>query len=845
MLRVRHVAAAGFVAACLLLSVLPLIGLVLNAGHRHALIDAHEFACPVFAILAVAWSQLRSGRQPGAPIHLLVFGALAIGCLVYNNGVGLERYPRNYLGDAAFVCASTLLCSLLKPTQWSAMSPRQWFTVATGYAVISGLQFCFVVRPFLNLDPAYPWPVQGVFYSYTLTSSLWGAMALLATLFATTFIDLMFAIGAVMICVADFASRYEAIQTVTVSTCWAEGAWACGLGLMSASVVVAVGFGKSLPLSGGHIAYRWLSVRTLFAVLASFVTAAVLGGTWFFGQLTVADAYDLSTIAALVILCWALTNALALVLAKNIEAVGCLMPNPQAILDPEGGMQKLSIPEVPEHMILFEFAQVLAGYNALAHRGNALTAALMTAQRHAVIGETAAQVAHDIRSPLAALQVCLEDFARLPEDTRVVARAAIARVHDIANNLLKQHRNESGAPQEQCAAKRPILVADLVEVVASEARAQYRQVSWVHITTDCTQAYGAFAQANDRALRRCLSNLINNAVRAVEGDGKVLVRVEQSADKIAVSVEDSGPGMPPHILEMGLDPGLSLDAVEGNGLGLRSLRAFIQENGAQADLCNMDGGGARVRLGLRCVAAPSWFLTKLHIGNLDGVVIVDDDPSIHALWDRRLRALGTEPLHFTSGSQFKVWYHQGPPRAKYWFLLDHELASTAELGPEIAAEMRLPPEQVVIVTSHSEEIPVQELCTDSGFKLLPKALVPLLPLQVGAPSAAPVAAVVLIDDDVLIHTAWRLACERRGVTLLAFRHPEAFWRASSGIPTVTPIYVDANLGSERGEELTELLADRGFSNLYLATGCDPNSRRFNNMPWLRAVVGKTPPQFDE
>lgn len=50
--------------------------------------------------------------------------------------------------------------------------------------------------------------------------------------------------------------------------------------------------------------------------------------------------------------------------------------------------------------------------------------------------ELAAQVAHDIRSPLAALEVVSGDVAHLPQDNRILIRSAIGRIRDIANSLL-------------------------------------------------------------------------------------------------------------------------------------------------------------------------------------------------------------------------------------------------------------------------------------------------------------------------------------------------------------------------------------------------------------------------
>ena len=54
--------------------------------------------------------------------------------------------------------------------------------------------------------------------------------------------------------------------------------------------------------------------------------------------------------------------------------------------------------------------------------------------------KTAAQVSHDIKSPLAALDMVVFSFIELPEDKRILARSAMSRIKDIANNLLQKNR---------------------------------------------------------------------------------------------------------------------------------------------------------------------------------------------------------------------------------------------------------------------------------------------------------------------------------------------------------------------------------------------------------------------
>lgn len=52
------------------------------------------------------------------------------------------------------------------------------------------------------------------------------------------------------------------------------------------------------------------------------------------------------------------------------------------------------------------------------------------------------------------------------------------------------------------------------------------------------------------------------------------------------------------------------------------------------------------------------------------------------------------------------------------------------------------------------------------------------------------------------------------------------------------ICVDANLGGEKGEEVTKILYDDGFANLYITTAFEAS--RFSHLTWIKGVVGKAP-----
>lgn len=98
---------------------------------------------------------------------------------------------------------------------------------------------------------------------------------------------------------------------------------------------------------------------------------------------------------------------------------------------------------------------------------------------------------------------------------------------------------------------------------------------------------------------------------------------------------------------------------------------------------------------------------------------------------------------------------------------------------------------------------------------------------------------VVIDDDTLVHSAWKASSKQHGKTLVCFRNAESFWAASEMIDQDSPIFVDVNLGDGvRGEAIAEYIISEGYTCVYLATGEDPSSVQVPS--GLKAVIGKDP-----
>jgi signal transduction histidine kinase len=100
--------------------------------------------------------------------------------------------------------------------------------------------------------------------------------------------------------------------------------------------------------------------------------------------------------------------------------------------------------------------------------------------------------------------------------------------------------------------------------------------------------------------------------------------------------------------------------------------------------------------------------------------------------------------------------------------------------------------------------------------------------------------IVLLDDSVSVTMSWELEAERYGYQLNAFNNIEKFMKYMEVCDKTAEVYVDSDLKVKKtGLAVLKKLHEKGFRNLYLQTGSDPE--QYRDFLWLKGVLGKNPP----
>ena len=216
-----------------------------------------------------------------------------------------------------------------------------------------------------------------------------------------------------------------------------------------------------------------------------------------------------------------------------------------------------------------------------------------------------AVASHELRTPLTALLGFAELLATRPAAPDEVRRRAqlmgreTRRLARIIDDLLDLSRLERGAPLEL--APVPVPVRPVLQAVAELFQGG---LATHEIVVDCPPDVPA-VRADPQALDRILGNLVANAVKYAPRGTRVRLAAQAEADRVILTVEDEGPGIPPALAARVFEPyfrvARTAAGVPGVGLGLAVVKALVEAQDGRIAIAGEPGRGTRVTLELPAV----------------------------------------------------------------------------------------------------------------------------------------------------------------------------------------------------------------------------------------------------
>ncbi|HEX4823312.1 MAG TPA: ATP-binding protein [Candidatus Polarisedimenticolaceae bacterium] len=210
--------------------------------------------------------------------------------------------------------------------------------------------------------------------------------------------------------------------------------------------------------------------------------------------------------------------------------------------------------------------------------------------------EMARAIAHEIKNPLTPIQLSAEHVRRLLADRGVLPEAEIEACLETITRQVRELREISTAFSAY--AKIPDLALERLEPDAflRDVAAPYRVAPppGVRVEEDLTPAHEILADR--RSLARAVVNLIENALQAMQHGGTLRVRTRDlGADRVALEVEDDGPGLAPEVRRHLFEPYFSTKSA-GTGLGLAIARRVVEAHGGTIEAASAEGRGTVFRI---------------------------------------------------------------------------------------------------------------------------------------------------------------------------------------------------------------------------------------------------------
>ncbi len=301
---------------------------------------------------------------------------------------------------------------------------------------------------------------------------------------------------------------------------------------------------------------------------------------------------------------------------------------------------------------------------------------LIQSEKMSAIGQLIAGVAHDLNNPLASV-VGFSDFLaeagevppRLAEPLQVIRQEA-ERAATIVKNLLSFARRQEGERQRQPI--KPILESTL-QLLANQLMAS-RIEATLRVEPGLPDV-----EVNGNQIKQVFVNVINNGAQAIAETGqggRIWVTAKRWLDGVAVSVTDSGPGIPEEIAARVFEPFFTTKPEgKGTGLGLSICQGILKEHGGRLTLEAKPGAGATFIVELpgttppaaepERAAEPGAPARKLR------VLVVDDEPPI---------------LHYMSAT-LESWGHTVEVASDGQYALERALAGAFDV---IICDLRMP-----------------------------------------------------------------------------------------------------------------------------------------------------------
>jgi signal transduction histidine kinase len=304
---------------------------------------------------------------------------------------------------------------------------------------------------------------------------------------------------------------------------------------------------------------------------------------WTMARVQVAPGHDRLSVGL------ALLFALVLGIAAWVTWLTSVWGRHVAFIETSLGSHDLeTLPEMPETGER-ELDRIVAALNEAGRRltqariqSEDMAAQVAASERLAALGRVAAGVAHEIRNPMAAMRLRIENaLAADPARQRAALETSLAqigRVDALITELLAMTQRQTPDWQD-------VRLAAFLEERVQE---HHDAAQEAHVSLEVADT-AEQARFDPRLLGRAIDNILLNAIRHTPAGGRISLRAERQAGLLRVILSDTGPGIALELRPQLFEP-FATGRPDGTGLGLAIAREMVEAHGGRLVLGAADEG---------------------------------------------------------------------------------------------------------------------------------------------------------------------------------------------------------------------------------------------------------------
>lgn len=268
------------------------------------------------------------------------------------------------------------------------------------------------------------------------------------------------------------------------------------------------------------------------------------------------------------------------------------------------------------------------------------------------------QVAHDIRSPLAALNIVssqIKDSSNESSEMKNILNISIQRINNISSDLLKQIKAANAKPELMKTA-----LDKLVDDIVTEKNIILTSKNMKSISFKKENFQNIVVKIGPQEFSRVLSNLLNNSIEAIDKQtGIIKITGKCEVNFMVLTISDNGNGIPPSVLsklgELGASFGKNNDSESGSGIGLYHAKKTMELFDGTLNIESEENKGTSLILKFPCE-----IIQQENQQTTYQMILFEDDELVKMSWKFKAKKLGISLSVFPNFEEF-IKTHKSDP----------------------------------------------------------------------------------------------------------------------------------------------------------------------------------------